>query len=456
MPKPSLLIVDDHEHILKQLTWALKADFDVHTAPTKAEALERLRAVRPRLLTVDLTLSPEGGPRQEGFEVLAAALRMDPAIKAIVITSDQDEATAMEAVRLGACDYFTKPLPLEELQVALKRAAYRADLERRAHREVEIPASETGIVGESPAMVELCQLVRRVAQTDLTVLILGESGVGKELVARAVWSLSGRRDKPYVIVNCAAIPESLLESELFGHEKGSFTGAHVQKKGKLEVADTGTVFLDEIGDLGAGLQAKFLRFLQERTVERVGSTSPIKLDVRVVAATNRDLHSDVQAKLFREDLYYRLKVLPVRVPPLRDRGDDVLLLANHFLDRAAAEAGMPRRRLARDAETALLRHAWPGNVRELENVIRAAAVTAPRDVITAKDLDLGPSPLGPQGLRDARDELERALVERALQRNQGVVSRAAKELAISRVTLYDLMQKHGIRSGDGESGNGTS
>ena len=451
MPKPSLLIVDDHEHILKQLTWALKADFDVHTAPSKAAALEQLRAVRPRLLTVDLTLSPDGGPRQEGFEVLAAALHMDPAIKAIVITSDQDEATAMEAVRLGAFDYFTKPLPLEELQVALKRAAYRAELERRADRGAGVPADATGIVGESLAMVELSHLVRRVAQTDLTVLILGESGVGKELIARAVWSLSGRQDKPYVVVNCAAIPESLLESELFGHEKGSFTGAHALKKGKLEVADKGTLFLDEIGDLSPGLQAKLLRFLQERTVERVGATQPIQLDVRVIAATNRDLQSDVQAKLFREDLYYRLKVLPVRVPPLRDRGDDVLLLANHFLDRAAAEAAMPRRRLARDAEAAILRHTWPGNVRELENVIRAAAVTSPREMISAKDLDLGPSSAGPQGLRDARDQVERAMIERALQRNQGVVSRAAKDLEISRVTLYDLMQKHGIRAADSGS-----
>ncbi|MCK6554789.1 sigma-54 dependent transcriptional regulator [Candidatus Binatia bacterium] len=454
MPKPRLLIVDDHEHILKQLAWALKEDFDVHTALSKAEALDKLREVRPSLLTVDLTLSPYGGPRREGFDVLAAALRLDAAIKAIVITSDQDEATAMEAVRLGAFDYFTKPLPLEELQAALKRAAYRSDLERRAQRAADVPATVAGIVGESAAMVELCGLVRRVAQTDLTVLILGESGVGKELIARAVWSLGGRGDKPYVVVNCAAIPETLLESELFGHEKGSFTGAHAQKKGKLEVADTGTVFLDEIGDLSPGLQAKLLRFLQERTVERVGSTRPIKLDVRVVAATNRDLQSDVQAKVFREDLYYRLKVLPVRVPPLRERGDDVILLANYFLDRAAADTGAPRRRLSRDAETALMRHHWPGNVRELENVIRAAAVTCTRESIAARDLDLGPEAAGPTGLRDARDQVERAMIERALQRNQGVVSHAAKELEISRVTLYDLMQKHGIRVGDGGQGNG--
>ena len=288
MSKPSLLVIDDHEHILKQLSWALSEDFQVHTAVSQAEALDTLRKARPALMTVDLALAPGVQNRHAGFEVLQAALRHDPMIKAIVITSDQEETTAMQALRLGAFDYFVKPLPLDELRAALKRAAYLADLERRSSNSVDDPGEHTGIVGESPAVVSLRQRVRRVAETDFTALILGESGVGKELVAEAIARLSARRDRPFVIVNCAAIPENLLESELFGHEKGSFTGAHVQKKGKFELADSGTLFLDEIGDLSQGLQAKLLRFLQERTVERVGGTRLIQLDVRVIAATNRD------------------------------------------------------------------------------------------------------------------------------------------------------------------------
>jgi two-component system, NtrC family, response regulator len=447
MNKPSLLVVDDHEHILKQLTWALSEDFQVHTAVSQAEALEVLRTERPALMTVDLALTPGVQNRHAGFDVLQAALRNDPAIKAIVITSDQEEATAMQALRLGAFDYFVKPLPVDELRAALKRAAYLADLERRASSSIDDPGEDTGIVGDSPAVVGLRQRVRRVAETDFTALILGDSGVGKELVAQAIARLSARRDRPFVVVNCAAIPETLLETELFGHEKGSFTGAHAQKKGKFELADSGTLFLDEIGDLSPGLQAKLLRFLQERTIERVGGTRLMQLDVRVIAATNRDLERDVREKLFREDLYYRLKVLPIRVPPLRERGDDILVLANHFLNRLARDLGAPCKRLSSAAESVLKRHDWPGNVRELQNVINAAAVTSSHTLITPDALDLVPSE-APRNLRAARDELERALIERALWRNNGVISRAARELSISRVTLYDLLDKHGLRSLD--------
>jgi two-component system NtrC family response regulator len=445
MNKPTLLVVDDHEHILKQLKWALSEDFQVHTAVSQAEAVEALRQIRPSLMTVDLALAPGVQNRHAGFEVLRAALREDPMVKTIVITSDQEEATAMQALRVGAFDYFVKPLPLDALRAALKRAAYLADLERRSSSSADDPGNDSGIIGESPAVVALRQRVRRVAETDFTALILGESGVGKELVAQAVARLSARRDRPFVVVNCAAIPENLLESELFGHEKGSFTGAHVQKKGKFELADSGTLFLDEIGDLGQGLQAKLLRFLQERTIERVGGTRLIQLDVRVIAATNRDLERDVREKLFREDLYYRLRVLPIRVPPLRERGDDILVLANYFLARLASEQGTPCKRLNAAAESALKRHDWPGNVRELQNVTNAAAVTSTRTLITPEALDLVPSD-APRDLRAARDELERALIERALWRNNGVISRAARELSISRVTLYDLLDKHGLRS----------
>ena len=446
MDKPRLLVIDDHEHILKQLSWALQDEFDVHTAVSKAAAIEALRRVKPALMTVDLALTPGGGSRHEGFEVLQDALSADPAIKAIVITSDQEEATAMEAVRMGAFDYFVKPLPLEELRGALRRAAYLTAIDRRSSVTSTDHDDGTGMLGNSPVMRELRALVRRVAQTDFTALILGESGVGKELVARAIAQLGARREKPYVVVNCAAIPETLLETELFGHEKGSFTGAHAQKKGKFELADGGTLFLDEIGDLSPGLQAKLLRFLEQRTIERVGGTRPIQLTVRVIAATNRDLEADVREKRFRDDLYYRLKVLPIRVPPLRERDDDVLLLANGFLEGLARELGTPRNRLGRDAELALKRYHWPGNVRELQNVIRAAAVRSPRALISASHLELDLVADTPRDLRAARDELERALVERALRRNDGVISRAARDLGVSRVTLYDLLDKHGLRS----------
>jgi two-component system NtrC family response regulator len=445
MNKPTLLVVDDHEHILKQVKWALSEDFEVYTAVSQTEALETLRKLHPALMSVDLALGPGVQDRRAGFEVLQAALRDDPLVKAIVITSDQEEATAMQALRIGAFDYFVKPLPLDELRAALKRAAYLADLERRANSSADDPGDESGIVGESPVIVALRQRVQRVAETGFTALILGESGVGKELVAQAVARLSARRDGPFVVVNCAAIPENLLESELFGHEKGSFTGAYAQKKGKFELADSGTLFLDEIGDLSPGLQAKLLRFLQERTIERVGGTRLIHLDVRVIAATNRNLERDVREKLFREDLYYRLRVLLIRVPPLRERGDDVLVLANYFLARLASELGTPCKRLNTAAESTLKRHDWPGNVRELQNVIGAATVTSSRTIITPEALDLAPSD-APRDLRAARDQLERELIERALWRNNGVISRAARELGISRVTLYDLLNKHGVRS----------
>ena len=446
MDKPVLLLVDDHEHIVKQLSWALSEDFDVHTASSKEQALGLLPKTKPAVMTLDLALSPGVANQHEGFDVLQAALGDDPTIKVIIITSDQDEATAMQAVRLGAFDYFVKPLPLDELRAALRRAAYLADLDRKAANGSDDPKDETGIIGDSPAIVGLRQRLRRVAETDFTVLILGESGVGKELVARGITRLSPRRDAPYVVVNCAAIPETLLESELFGHEKGSFTGAHVQKKGKFELADGGTLFLDEIGDVSPGVQAKLLRFLQEHTIERVGGTRLIQLDVRIVAATNRDLERDVRERTFREDLYYRLKVLPVRVPSLRERSDDVLVLANYFLERMARDQGVPCKRLSTEAQLTLKQHEWPGNVRELENTIRAAAVTASRSVIVSRDLDLVPSDTPPRDLRAARDELERALIERALWRNNGVVSRAARDLSISRVTLYDLLDKHHLRA----------
>jgi len=454
MEKPNLLLVDDHPHILNQLRWALEDDFTVHTAQSKEEALGALRRVAPRLLTIDLSLAPGDEFRRQGFEVLQAALAADAAVKAIVVTSEQEEATAVQAVQMGAFDYFVKPVPLDELRAALKRAAYLVRLERQAAAPESAASDDLGIVGGAPATVELRTVVRRAAQTGFTVLVEGESGTGKELIARAVWQQSPRRTQPFVVVNCAAIPEQLLESELFGHEKGSFTGAHALKKGKFELADGGTLFLDEIGELGLGLQAKLLRFLQDKTIERVGGRRPIQLDVRIVAATNRDLERAVQTRAFRDDLYYRLKVLPIQVPPLRDRVEDILPLANYFLDRVNSEARAPRKRLSRSAEEALQCHGWPGNVRELENAMSAGVVRSLGNVIGPQHFGLGRNGSAPCDLREARDELERVLIERALRRNSGVVSRAAKDLSISRVTLYDLLAKHGLRTKGGERSDG--
>ena len=444
MQKTNLLLVDDHPHILNQLRWALADDFEVHTAESKEEALGVLRHIRPTLLTIDLALAPGEQNRHQGLEVLQAAIAADHAVKAIVVTSEQEEGTAVRAVQLGAFDYFVKPIALDELRAVLKRAAYLAGLEKSAIRAAREGDDDLGLTGTSTATVELRTIIRRAAQTDFSVLIQGESGTGKELVARALWRLSRRAERPLVVVNCAAIPEQLLETELFGHEKGSFTGAHAQKKGKFELADGGTLFLDEIGEMTLGLQSKLLRFLQEKTIERVGGRGPIQLDVRVIAATNRDLQREVAEKRFRDDLYYRLRVLPIQMPPLRDREDDIANLAHHFLERFSGELGEPRKRLSGASELALARHAWPGNVRELENVIRAAVVRAPGLVISPAHLDLGFADHLPCDLRGARDDLERALVERALRRNNGVISRAARDLSVSRVTLYDLINKHGL------------
>jgi two-component system NtrC family response regulator len=378
-------------------------------------------------------------------------LAIDPAMKVIVLTGNADHANALRAVQLGAYDYYLKPVNLKELRVILERACNLSRLDREAFGDVETGASPPNgeeILGDGPAMRRIFDTIRRVARTDVTVLISGESGTGKELVARAIHAKSPRRHRPFVAINCGAIPENLVESELFGHEKGSFTGAHAQRKGRLEMADGGTVFLDEVAELPPPVQVKLLRVLQERQLEHVGGREVIPLDVRILAATNRDIKRETAEGRFREDLYYRLVVVTIPVPPLRDRLEDLSLLATRFLERFSAEYKVRARPFSAEALTGMRTYPWPGNVRELENRIKRAVIMAQGRRITPADLDLpaGPEPAPPVSLKTARNETERRLLVEALQRYRGNISRAAKAIQISRPAFHELLAKHEIRA----------
>jgi two-component system NtrC family response regulator len=451
MSKPKLLIVEDTEEIRTQLKYALRDDYALSFAEDRTQALKLLQEVQPPVVTLDLGLPPSPDTAEEGLKTLDEILRQAPPTKVIVVTGNTDRANALQAVHLGAFDYHLKPIDLDEFKVILRRATYLHELAEESAQSLlaqEQTVRFEEILGNTPAMREIFTVIHRVAKTEATVLIEGESGTGKELIARAIHSRSGRREGPFVAINCGAIPETLLESELFGHEKGSFTGAHMLRKGKLELADRGTLFLDEIGELPLLLQVKILRFLQERTIERVGGRQPIHLDLRVIAATNRDMKTQLERGLFREDLYYRLSVVTIEVPPLRERGEDVILLANTFLQRAA-QAQRRRARFSPDALRALLAYSWPGNIRELENKVRRAVIMAQGRVIEPADLDLEPGPEArPTSLRETRERVEREALVEMLGRHRGNVSQAARELKVSRPTLHGLLDKHGINAKD--------
>ena len=458
MQSKTLLIVDDEETILKQLTWGLGNDFEIVTARTPDEALGAVKSSRPGIMILDLSLSDD--PSQlEGFRVLESSLQVIPTLKVIVITGHDERKNALEAISRGAYDFYAKPVVIDELRILLKRAAQLLSLEEElaALRKRGWERHEfEGIIALSEGMVSVFDTVKRVAPTDVTILLTGESGTGKELVAAAIHRRSPRRDGPFVPINCGAIPENLLESELFGHEKGSFTGAHTSRPGKFEVADRGTIFLDEIGELPPTLQVKILRFLQDQVIERVGAREPIKVDIRIIAATNRNLNEMIEKRTFREDLFYRINTVSIDLPPLRERGDDVTLLAMHFLNRFNREYSKNIRGFSNTARETLNLYPWPGNVRELENRLRRAVIMAPEKVIIPDDMDLphpekladnapgGTAELHRKTLREARDELEHRLITRALLNSTGNVSAAAQELAVSRPTLHDLMKKHGI------------
>ena len=446
---PKLLIVEDDEAIRLQLKYALRDRYALWFADSRARALALVQEVRPDVISLDLGLPPNPETVEEGLRTLEEILRIAPETRVIVLTGSGDRTNARRAIQLGAVDYLSKSADLAEYEMVLRRNTYLRTLESETARETA--EAEAGvrfeeIIGSTPQMREIFSMVSLVANTDVTVLVQGESGTGKELVARAVHSKSRRREAPFVPINCGAIPETLLESELFGHEKGAYTGAHVQRKGKLEMADGGTVFLDEIGEMPLALQVKLLRFLQERKVERLGGRQPIHVDTRVIAASNKDLKADIVAGGLREDLYFRLSVVTITLPPLRERAEDIGMLANAFL-RRACQAYRRKLRFSGEALSAITHYHWPGNIRELENAVQRASIMARGPFIEPADLGIAyPGPAERLSLREARNRAERQVVVDALTRTRGNITRAATELGVSRPTLHGLLEKHGIDS----------
>jgi two-component system NtrC family response regulator len=446
--KPRLLIVDDDEEIRTQMKWALAADHDISLAEDRTSAVETFRTAQPSVVLLDLGLPPHPGNPEEGLATLSELLAIDRLVKVIIISGQGEKQNALRAIGAGAYDFLVKPVEMEELKFLLKRCLHVVQLEKEyaAMQQLVQGDSFEGMLGASSQMRPIFESIRKVATTDAPVLILGESGTGKEMAARAIHQKSNRKNGPFIAINCSAIPETLLESELFGHEKGAFTGAHAQRKGRIEMANEGTLFLDEIGEIPLPLQVKLLRFLQDQCIERVGGRQEIQMNTRVVAATNADLKKTMAAGTFREDLFYRLAVVQLTLPPLRERDADVRLLAQFFLNRFAAEAKKTNVSFDQDAIRALNKHTWPGNVRELENCIRRAVIMAEGRRVTAKDLELNASGLGPNvvTLKDAREAVERQMLQQALKKHGGKIAPAAVELGLSRPTIYELMDKLGI------------
>ena len=444
--QPKLLIVEDDDSLRMQMRWALSEDYEVCQADDRKTALDVFRKERPALVTLDLGLPPVARGVEEGFAALDAILSIDSTAKVVVVTGRAERENGRNAVANGAYDFFCKPYDLDELKIVLRRAHYLFALEEE-HRNLERRARGEAfaeMLGTSPPMQDVFAKIRKVATTDVAVLILGESGTGKELVARAIHRESDRRAGPFIAINCGAIPETLLESELFGHERGAFTGAHTQRKGRIELAQGGTLFLDEIGELPLALQVKILRFLQERQIERIGGREPIAIDTRVITATNRDLKLALQEGQFREDLYFRLGVVTVALPALRERGEDVLLLAKVLLDRCAADAGKVIKGFTEEAQRGIRFYSWPGNVRELENRVKRAVIMSDSQRVAPEDLELNEQLVRESEiltLREARERVERSLVESALRKHDGNLTQVATDLGISRPTLYDLMEK---------------
>ncbi len=442
-----LLIVDDDDGIRTQMKWALARDYEILVAENRAAAVETFQAARPPVVLLDLGLPPQPGNPEEGLAALSEMLAADRLAKIVIITGQSEKEVALRAVGAGAYDFLCKPIEMDELKFLLKRCFHIAQLEREYRQLQDLWQAESfeGMLGASPQMQGVFASIRKVATTDVPVLILGESGTGKEMVARAIHARSRRRDGPFVAINCSAIPETLLESELFGHEKGAFTGAHIQRKGRIETANGGTLFLDEIGEIPLPLQVKLLRVLQEQRLTRIGGREEIQIDARLVTATNANLQKALSAGTFREDLFYRLAVVQIQMPPLRDRDGDIPLLARAFLRRFAAQAAREGLTFDKEALHAMNSHPWPGNVRELENCVRRAVIMAEGKQITARDLGLTSAAVATAGtLKAAREAVEREMIQRALRKHNGKISAAAAELDVSRPTLYELMDKLGI------------
>ncbi len=443
-----LLIVDDDEEIRTQMKWALAKDYEIVLAEDRPSALEIFRSAQPHVVLLDLGLPPHPGNPEEGLAALSELLALDNSTKVVIISGQGEKENALKAIGAGAYDFLGKPIDVEELKLLLKRCFYVAQLEREYRQMQQMLQGETfeGMLGTSAPMRTVFDSIRKVATTDAPVLILGESGTGKEMAALAIHRKSTRKDGPFITINCSAIPETLLESELFGHEKGAFTGAHAQVKGRIETANGGTLFLDEIGEIPLPIQVKLLRFLQEKRIERVGGRQEIKIDARVIAATNADLKKGMAAGTFREDLFYRLAVIQILLPPLRNRETDTRLLAKSFLKRFASPLSKTGLTFDQEALRAITRHQWPGNVRELENRVRRAVIMAEGKRLTAADLELAQVEPGmqPATLNAAREALEKEMILQALRKYAGKISPAALELGVSRPTLYDLMEKLGI------------
>lgn len=450
-PSSPLLIVEDDLALQKQIKWSLDR-FDCVTASDRESALVQFRRHQPAVVTMDLGLPPDPDSTSEGFKLLEQLLSADPNVKVIVLTGQNDQTNALRAIELGAYDFFAKPFEPELLGLTIDRAFRLAELqaENRRLQAISQPDALSGIVTRDPEMLKVCRMIERVASSDATVMLLGESGTGKEVLAQGLHQASKRTGK-FVAINCAAIPENLLESELFGYERGAFTGATKTTQGKIETASGGTLMLDELGDLPFSLQAKLLRFLQERKIERLGGRQEIAVDVRVVCATHQDLKGQIAQKRFREDLYYRLAEIVVEIPSLRARHGDAVLLAHAFLRRQAQDQRRGNLSFSDDALRAIEQHPWPGNVRELMSAIRRAAIMADGPRLTCRALGLpeptsaGAQATGDLDLRAVREAAERQAVLAALSRADSNVARAAELLGVSRPTLYDLIRRLAIQ-----------
>jgi two-component system NtrC family response regulator len=447
----TLLIVEDDLALQKQMRWAFDACETV-VASDRESAIVQLRKHEPAVVTMDLGLPPAPDDVSEGFKLLREILTLAPDTKVIVLTGQHDRENAVKAVGLGAYDFFAKPFEPELLNLTIERAFRMHDLQMENARLAALEGSPlSGLLTRDPGMLKICRTIEKLASASATVALLGESGTGKEILARGLHMMSSRARERFVAINCAAIPDTLLESELFGYEKGAFTGAVRQTLGKIETANRGTLFLDEIGDLPLALQAKLLRFLQERSIERIGGREEIPVDVRIVCATHRDLKAQIQAGVFREDLYYRLAEIVIEIPALRQREGDATYLAHAFVQRFAKENGRRAPMLTDDALSAIEAHRWPGNVRELENCLKRAVIMTDGDCITAEDLGLaaGDEDLAIFNLRQVRDEAERAAVLKVIARTNGNIARAAEILGVSRPSLYDLLGRFGLKKENG-------
>ncbi|MEX6723468.1 PEP-CTERM-box response regulator transcription factor [Parapedomonas caeni] len=446
--KPKLLVVEDDPGLQRQLKWSYEG-YEVLIAGDRATAIELLRAEEPKVATLDLGLPPDPDGTSEGFATLQEILRLKPDTKVIVASGHGARESALKAIALGAYDFYQKPVDFDELGLIVKRAFHVKALEDENRRLTEsVPSSlPGGIITASPNMLKVCQMVERVAGTDVSVMLLGASGTGKELLARGLHQASRRAKGPFIAINCAAIPENLLEAELFGYEKGAFTGAIKTTEGKIELAQKGTLFLDEVGDIPLPLQVKLLRFIQERVIERIGGRKPIDVDVRIVCATHRNLTQMIAEERFREDLYYRLAEIVVTIPSLAERDGDATLLAHHFLNRFNRELGRSHKGFTPDALAALNSWKWPGNVRELENRLKRAVIMSEGNRLSAADLDLDDKDADTEmlNLKQVREEADRRAIRQALARADGNITNAAKLLGISRPTFYDLLRQYSIK-----------